>query len=128
LTFPQAYSLRRLNMSNPTFIGSISGSDGFDKCYVSFKELVAAKGAIVGTPTVVSTDLAAAVTSAPLLTFAGTINGITYAAGEMFTFKITAQAAINKEIVVLIDYESADKKGKASFIVDQEAVEQGAAN
>jgi len=112
-------------MANPTFIGSISGPDGFDICYVSFKELVASKGALQGTPTVVSATPSLAVVSNPLLTFAGTVNGVTYAADEMLTFTITAQKAADADITVNVAYESAQKKGEALFRITQEIAEAG---
>lgn len=74
----------------PTKVATISGPDGYQDIFVIFKSIVANEGAIVGTPTVVSDDVAKLAISAISMTFAGTINGETYEAGEVLKFRATA--------------------------------------
>lgn len=74
----------------PAKIATISGPDGYQDIFIIFKTLVANEGAIVGTPTVVSDDTDKLTISAISMSFSGTINGESYAAGEVLKFRATA--------------------------------------
>lgn len=93
-------------MSKPTVIATVSGPAGFETCYVSFKSVVASDGALTGTPTVTSAATSLVTIADEELNFAGTINGVSYAAGEVLTFKATRVGSSKGTVPVDIAYQT----------------------
>lgn len=107
-------------MSQPTVLATVSGADGFETCYVSFASVVASDGALTGTPTVTSLDTNRMTISGVALTFAGTINGTTYSAGEILTFVATNAVNGKGRVPVNIVYQTPKRKETVRVEVAQE--------
>lgn len=110
-------------MSTPTVVATVSGADGFETCYVSFKSVIDSDGQLTGTPTVTSGDTSRLTVGTPLLTFAGTLNGTTYVAGEIFTFIATAAANATGTVPVTIVYQTPKRKETVRVHVTQQEYE-----
>lgn len=113
-----------MSASDLPLLAVVSGADGFDTCYVSFKGVVAADGAIVGTPTVTSLDTSLiAITGEALNSVETVVNGVTHAAGELLTFVATAQAAANADVRIKVISITAKRKDHLLYRVQMKTLE-----
>lgn len=95
-------------MSQPTVLATVTGPDGWDTCYVSFRDVIDADGALVSTPEVTSLapESVDVGVGSVALTFSGDINGVTYIAGEVLTFRAEAKKVANVTVKFNIAYET----------------------
>ena len=99
-------------------VGVITKSDGFTKCYVSFKDLVASDGALQATPTVTSSDTDAfTVSGAALNSTQTTINSVVHPTSTLLTFTVTATGSSDLSGVISVEYETPLRDGKTCFRV-----------
>lgn len=103
----------------PHILTTIAGPDGFDTCYVSFKEIVAADGALEATPTVTTEHTDKLTISEAAITFAGSLTytnedgdevTTTFTAGQVLTFKVTAASTHVGLVPIDIEYETPKRK------------------
>lgn len=97
-------------MDSPPIIQTIGGINGFETCYVSFKDLIDKDGALVETPTVTSQRTDLIQISGVSLDFAGTINGVLYDVGDVLSFIATAVSSYSFLVPVHIEYETPKRR------------------
>lgn len=100
-------------MSQPTVVATVSGPSGFETPYISFASIVDSDGPLDAVPTVTSVNTDLCTVSDAAITFAGTINGTTYSAGEILTFKVTRVGTAKGLASIDIDYETEKRKERA---------------
>lgn len=101
----------------PTLIATVSGADGVEICYVSFADVVANHGAIVGVPTITTSPDSLVDVSEESLSFEGEVNGVPYTAGQMLTFKVTSlTATYQRKIKVLIPWTATDGTKRTTVV------------
>lgn len=103
--------------AQPTVVATVSGNTGYEVCYISFAEVVALDGALVDVPEVVSQAPSMMAVSEEAISFAGTLNGTTYTAGQVLTFKVTAQGTSRGTFAVDITYETPKRKETVRVLV-----------
>ncbi len=87
-------------------IATVSGTNGVETCYVSLKKVVSTDGPIVGSVDVESLDTSLITITDKLLTQAGTVNGKTFVAGELLTFKANSAKEGEGDVPINITYQT----------------------
>lgn len=101
----------------PIVVATVVGPNGFATVYVDFSDVVAADGPVLEVD-VQSQAPSRVFASDPLMTFAGTIDGKTYSAGEILTFVASAQVEGTGTYAVDIPYRTAKRQDKPRVLVE----------
>lgn len=77
-----------------TTLGTITGSDGTEVFYVSFKDRISEYGySLDATPTItVTSGTVSYVTGSAAIASTATVNGVSHSAGQLLTFKLQSTA------------------------------------
>ena len=106
-------------------IAVLSGAGGFEDIYFSFRDIVADYGALLTTPTVTSDSSSHLVISAEDKTFSGVLGGITYTAGEIFSFRATLTRSVEKLANIYITFATLTVGRTVAYEISLKIADEG---
>ena len=109
----------------PKKIATLSGATGFEDIFVSLKNIVTDYGVLIGTPVITHDAIAHLVISAEAITFAGTIDGEAFSAGEILSFTASLLSTVSKTANIYITFETATLKRTVNYEMILVAADQG---